>query len=136
MMRENSSYGLSKKERLYHQKLIEKVFKTPFVVKAYPLLFSFYFEETPNENPNAILFSVSKRKFKRAVDRNRIKRLMREVYRLNKSLLNNPFAPNKNLIGGMVYTGKELVDYKAVQQSFTKLVNNYQLVLKQIEEKG
>jgi ribonuclease P protein component len=136
MMRENSSYGLSKNERLYHQKLIEKVFKTPFVVKAYPLLLSFYFEETPNANPNAILFSVSKRKFKRAVDRNRIKRLMREVYRLNKSLLTNPFAPNKNLIGGMVYTGKELVDFASVQHSFIKLVNNYQIVLKQIEEKG
>lgn len=135
-MRENSSYGLSKNERLYHQKLIEKVFKTPFVVKAYPLLLSFYFEETPNANPNAILFSVSKRKFKRAVDRNRIKRLMREVYRLNKSLLTNPFAPNKNLIGGMVYTGKELVDFASVQHSFIKLVNNYQIVLKQIEEKG
>jgi ribonuclease P protein component len=136
MMRENYSYGLSKKERLYHQKLIEKVFKTPFVVKSYPLLFSFYFEETPNEIPNAILFSVSKRKFKRAVDRNRIKRLLREVYRLNKNLLINPYKPHKNLIGGLVYTGKELLDYKSVHQSFAKLVNNYQLVLKQIEEKG
>jgi hypothetical protein len=60
---------------------------------------------------------------------------MREVYRLNKSLLNNPFAPNKNLIGGMVYTGKELLDFMSVQNSFTKLVNNYHLALKQIEEK-
>lgn len=124
-MRDDSSCNLPKEERLYHKKLIEKVFKSPFVVKSYPLLFSFYFEDSPNTNPNAVLFSVSKRKFKRAVDRNRIKRLMREVYRLNKNLLINPYSPNKNLIGGLIYTGKEIFDFNTVQLAFTKLSNQY-----------
>lgn len=75
---------LRKPERLHFDKVIGKLFQQPagsFV--AYPLRVVFLRDETL-EVPSAILISVSKRRFKHAVDRNRIKRQIRESYRLEK----------------------------------------------------
>ena len=60
-------------------------------------------------------FSVSKRHFKKAVDRNRIKRLMREAYRLQKNELELIIKSRPvNLVFFIIYTGKDLPDYPLV----------------------
>ncbi len=58
---------------------------------------------------------VSSKNFKKAVDRNRIKRLMREAYRLQKNFLQD-LLKEKNLQLALffIYTGKELPEYKMV----------------------
>lgn len=71
---------------------------------------------------------VSARHFKKAVDRNRIKRLLRECYRLNKhSLLATLEAKEKKVVVFFLYVGKELPDY-------TMLNEKMQLALTKFEE--
>ena len=67
-----------------------------------------------------VLFSVPKRHFKRAVDRNKIKRQLREVYRLNKSILDN--LPEKLCIG-YIYTFKEKLPYNTLEQKLSEALN-------------
>jgi len=79
-----------KKEKLKSKKLIEQLFLEGQSVSAFPLLLVYL---PISFNDNTIVktgFSVSKRNFKKAVDRNRIKRLLKESYRLHKaSYFNN-----------------------------------------------
>ena len=72
---------------------------------------------TPNEatEPLQCGVSVSARHFKRAVDRNRIKRLMREAYRLQKNELKDKLKEtNKQMCLFFIYTGNELPKYETI----------------------
>lgn len=95
---------------LKSEKLISKLFESG---KSYSsnLIFAKILD---SNSDSKFVFTVSKRKFKRAVDRNRIKRLMREV--VTKKEINN-----KNI--AFIFTGKELPTYKEVESSINKIVN-------------
>jgi len=79
-------YTLNKNERLRSQKVIDKLFASGDSFIAYPL--RVVYSVTPNDTENkpcvSMMVSVSKKRFKRAVKRNRVKRLVKEAYRLNK----------------------------------------------------
>ncbi|MBX2985098.1 MAG: ribonuclease P protein component [Bacteroidia bacterium] len=81
-------FSFSKNEKLCSKKNIQTVFEKGEKFTSYPFFFVYilnaHIEPTP---PVKVLISVSKKKFNRAVDRNRIKRLCRETYRLNKHIL-------------------------------------------------
>lgn len=80
-------FTFKKEEKLKSKKLIEQLFEQGSTLKEFPLRMIYLKIELGAGYPVKAGFSVSKRKFKHAVDRNRIKRLMRECYRKNKHSL-------------------------------------------------
>ncbi len=117
----NFTYG--KKEKLKSKKLIDQLFSEGQSVSAFPLRLVFL--ETPLEE--AIVaktgVSVSKRHFKTAVDRNRIKRLMREAYRLNKSNYFNKVSTQYAFM--ILYIGKEKPTYQQVEKKMNVLFDKF-----------
>lgn len=76
-----------------------------------------------------VILSVSKRNFKKAVDRNRIKRLLRECYRKNKQILELCLG-DRNCYIALIYAGKEISDFKLLEpiiiQLFQRLIKEYE----------
>ncbi|MCE1198474.1 MAG: ribonuclease P protein component [Marinilabiliales bacterium] len=89
---------------------------------AYPVKVIWKLEsELGTDYPAQAGFAVPKRIFKHAVDRNRIKRLMRESYRLHKTELYAALAGNERKLAVMfVYIAKEEFPFARIHQSFGK----------------
>lgn len=82
------SYRFGKTERLKSQKIISGLYGSPHISHfRHPYHISLLFTELPAEIPAQVLISVSSRKFKKAVDRNRLRRQTREIYRYLKPWL-------------------------------------------------
>src|SRR5690606_39086559 len=92
-------------------------------VSVFPLKL-FYLSLSENEKePLKMAVSVSKRNFKSAVKRNRIKRLLRECYRLNKHIITEkPVGKYACLI---LYTGKEEPDFHQLQKTTQRLFEKF-----------
>lgn len=110
-------YTFKKSERLKSRKIIERIFNREGKSFAnFPLRVILL--ETPlnTEFPAQVTFSVSKRKFKKAVQRNRIKRLMREAYRLNKPKFYESLkAQDKQVAIMFIYLANEELPYKEIE---------------------
>jgi ribonuclease P protein component len=76
--------------------------------------------------PIQVAMTVSKRNFKRAVDRNRIKRLMREAYRLNKGNLYEALPLQAQQLAWMIiYVGRELPEARKLDKAMQKLMQKF-----------
>ena len=110
---------MRKPERLNKKKIIEKMFaggSRSFSI--FPLRVVWLPVEELDVQAS-ILISVSKRRFKRAVKRNRVKRQIREAYRMNKPILLNSDALNKKeyrLAIAFIYLADELMDSTLVEE--------------------
>ena len=104
---EARSYSFPKEEHLCRKKLIDELFGQGSSFGLYPLRLVWRPTESPATEPLQVLVSVSKRNFKRAVDRNYLKRLMREAYRLNKYRLLEAEGGHRVGLLAIIYTGKE-----------------------------
>lgn len=108
---------LRKSERLDKKKVIEKMFaggSRSFSV--FPLRVV-YLPVEELEAPASILVSVSKRRFKRAVKRNRVKRQIREAYRLNKRGLSEALTANGcRLAIAFIYLSDRLVETSLIEE--------------------
>ena len=118
------SFSYSKKEKLKSQKLIEQLFSEGKSFSAYPLRMVYLETEFEDETVQFKTgVSVSKRNFKNAVDRNRIKRLLREAYRLNKSAYFNNILASYALM--ILYIGKDGTDFDSVDIKMKQLLNTF-----------
>ncbi len=101
---------LNKRERMVSRKLIETLFGGggSLSMAAFPLRVVYIKKERArNDAPVQMLVSVSKRHFKHAVDRNRIKRQVREAYRLHKQVLYEALLPTEQLLLAFVWLSDE-----------------------------
>src|SRR5689334_11723255 len=119
-----SSNTFRKEERLSSRKVIEKVVTEGKNINNQSFRLKWVKTELKTKYPAQLALSVPKKSFKRAVDRNRIKRLMREVYRKNKGkfydLLKERNEQYALLLG---YTGKTIPDYKEVEEKVIVILN-------------
>lgn len=113
------SHSLKKVERLCSKKVIDKLFSEGESFLAFPIKVVYRKVKLPNPVPVQAGFSVSKKIFKRAVKRNRIKRLMREAYRLNKQML-PPLEEQQQLAVFFIFIGKELPTFAQVEKAMKK----------------
>jgi ribonuclease P protein component len=113
-------FTLGKQERLKSKKLIEKLYKEGSSVKAFPLRMVYLQTIHTSDFPAQVGVSVAKRNFKKAPDRNRLKRLMRETYRLQKGIvydnLNTPY------IYMISYLGRDEWKYEDIYLKMEKLL--------------
>ncbi len=122
-----SNNTLKKAERISHKKDIDRLFSKGKSFPAFPLLVIYLSElcETKPDSDISILVSVSKKKFKRAVDRNRVKRLVREAYRLNKQCLGNlQDSVSLQLRIAFLYTHKEILPFHEIEKGMKKALVN------------
>jgi ribonuclease P protein component len=119
-------FTFRKEERLSKEKRIQELFDKGSSFYLFP--FKVFF--MPNPDPaypfHQVVISVSKRNFKRAVDRNLIKRRIREAYRLNKGLLP---VQNKLLIA-YIYSVKDILPSAQIHERLVKTFKRFDYVEK------
>lgn len=110
-------YSFPKSERLSSQKAVKELFSqgTTFFIFPYKVFYRFSGSENIHHQ---ILISVPRKVFKKAVCRNRIKRRVREAYRLNKNIIyqNNAIpSHSEGLHVAIIYVAKDILDYHTIE---------------------
>lgn len=122
---EKPKFTFKKSERLCSFKVINSLFaeRNSFLVHPFSVIWK-EVEHDASEYPAQVVFSVTKKKFRKACQRNNIKRLMREAYRLNKHKLYDNLKDNKKKIAFMVvYVDKNILPYGVVEHKMKKMLN-------------
>jgi ribonuclease P protein component len=127
-------YTLGKNERLKSRKAIDLLFKEGKSFSVFP--FKIVWKATANEQQTTnngslqAAVSVSKRYFKKATERNRIKRLMREAYRLQKNNLQDTLEQtNQQAVVFILYIGNEVPVYDVVKEKINAALKKLQKII-------
>ncbi len=132
MVNNTERYFFGKEDRLKSKKIIESLFKTGHSFSNFPFRVMWLPENHLTTLQAGV--GVSSRYFKRATDRNRIKRLMRESYRLQKNTLSEELLRmDARLSVFILYTGKEIPQYDLVYEKMGIILSR---LIKFIHEKA
>lgn len=116
-------FTLNASERLKSRKLMERVFKTGTRWNKFPFRVSFLIDNDSEDGTIKFGCSAPVRNFKKAVDRNRVKRLMKEAFRLEKHLLAEQLKQkNARLVVFVIYTSPDLPKFETIKTSMNELV--------------
>ncbi len=115
-----------KQEKLKKSKLITQLFTEGKSLTVFPIKLIYLQVEHNSSYKIQAGVSASKRNFKKAVDRNKIKRLLREVYRKNKYLIYQSENTKKHIFM-FIYLGKNELDYKTLEEKMVELIHKFLL---------
>lgn len=117
----SKQFRFHKEERLCSKVLLDEVFKNGEALFSFPFRILFYETKQTQKYPAQVVFSVPKRNFKHAVTRNKIRRRIREAYRLNKhSLYKSLSDKKKQLAIAVIYTDKVIQNYTHIEKGIIK----------------
>ncbi len=122
-----------KEERLCSEKLINKLFNNGSSFLFYPFRVVWLpNQDEPQEFPVQLVISVSKKRFRKSVDRNLLKRRVREAFRTHKGELLYPFLREHNiqLLMAINYVGKEILDFQYLE---SKMIAMFKALEKHIK---
>jgi ribonuclease P protein component len=120
----SKTYTFTKEERLCNKRLIDELFHNGSSFLCYPFRVSWLVVTDPQMFPAQVMFSVAKKRYKHAVDRNLVKRRVREAYRLQKQqYLYLPLSEtDKKIVFSIGFIGKEIAPYEFVEKKMLKLL--------------
>lgn len=134
-MSDNRTFTFKKGERMNSKILIEKLFSGGSKsLSAFPLRIVYMLVDDENLPTASLLISVPKKRFKRAVKRNRVKRQIREAYRKNKFILTEALEKDgKKVAMAFIWLDNELHDSENVERKVIKLLQITSEKIAQIE---
>ncbi len=117
---EQNRLFFKKKDRLCSHNLISELFHKGNSFILYPFRIIYHKTENTDEKvPLKVIFSIPKRKFKKAVHRNILKRRCREAYRLNKKLFHN--KEGKQYAVAFIYISDKINSFSFIEQAIIKI---------------
>ncbi|WP_315898168.1 ribonuclease P protein component [Chitinophaga pinensis] len=123
------TYSFNKEERLKSRKLIETLFREGKAFSVFPYRIVYMQVDQPlSKYPVQVGFSASTKRFPHAVDRNRVKRLTRECWRLQKQEFYNTLQQqSRQLLVFFIYTDKKIAPYATLHHKIS-------VILKKLEK--
>jgi len=119
--------SLGRSEKLKSEKSISQLFETGKILSVSPVRLIY---QKNSSSPGKFVksgFAVPKKNFKRAVDRNLLKRRMREAYRVSKHIL---YTIHPEFLSGMeimlIYQGRQIEEFEKIQNSISGLLKKLQ----------
>lgn len=111
-------YTFNKEERLCSRKHLDLLFKNGSSFLLYPFRVSYLFIDVATTVPAQVVINVPKKRYKRAVDRNLLKRRIREAYRLNKEENFYSQLPTDKglLLFSIQFVGKKKYEFSFIQK--------------------
>ncbi len=121
-------FSYPKKERLCSKILIERLFNDGKVIYEFPLKVLWLESELTENVPVQSILNVSKRRFKRAVKRNLLKRRMREAFRLNNHEFYETLQTRNLQIAIMIlYNNNTILEYSVIEAGMKNILNKIML---------
>ena len=120
-------FRLRKEERIKSKKQLDMLFAKGHSLRAFPIRLVWAFLPGEGRTKVLVAFAVSRKPWKRAVDRNLIKRRMREAYRLRKHILAEPALPEDHqLLLSCMYTADVICSFEQIARAMDKVLHNLQ----------
>ena len=130
------NFTFSKEIKLKSRKQIGLLHTDGQSLFSFPFAMKYTVKPTSSIASLQIMVTAPKRNFKRAHDRNRIKRLMREALRLNKHLIESNIPAGNTLYLSFTYRHNEILDFKTMEERTIKALSKLLIVLEKSNEQN